>query len=85
MAKRKKISFDPTDPKMKDVIDEIASELGVPPGDVLNLATLEVIEAIATGKVKLEAILVKSNLPRYKRRLDLSEREKNFKKRWGSE
>ena len=83
MAKRSRISFDPEDPEMKRVIDEIAQEYDIPPGDVMNLATLEIIDAIAKGRISLDQFLEDSRLPRYKKRLNLSSLLKRFRNQRG--
>lgn len=83
MAKRSRISFDPEDPEIKRVINEIAQEYDIPPGDVMNLATLEIIEAIATGSISLDSFLEDSRLPRYKKRLNLGPLLRRFRNRRG--
>jgi hypothetical protein len=79
--KPKRIFFHTLDDDMKDVIEEIADELGVPPADIMNLITLDGIEDIEQGKKNLDALISASRHPRYSRRLDLSERLARFRKR----
>jgi hypothetical protein len=81
--KRPRISFDPEDPDMKRVIDEIAKNYDLPPGDVMNLITLVGIDAITSGQVDLEDLMTSSDLLRYKHRLNLADRLARFKRRHG--
>lgn len=83
MAKRNRISFDPEDPEIKRVLEEMSAELGVPPGDLLNLGALDMIEAISNGEIDLESLKEPSRLPRYPWRLNLKDRLDRFRKRRG--
>lgn len=81
MTKRHRISFDPEDPDIKKVLDEISEEIGIPPGDLLNLGTLDLIDAITNGEIDLESLKEPSRLPRYPWRLNLKARLERFRKR----
>ena len=80
---RKKISFDPADPELRKVIQEIADELGIPPGDVMNLFTLDALERFSNGEIEIGSMLRSSEYPRYKNRLDLSSYLDRFRKKRG--
>ena len=82
-GKRKRISFDPAEDEIKKVIDEMAQEFDIPPGDFYNLGTLDLIEAIESGRLDISDLIKPSRLPTYENRLDLSERLKRFWNRRG--
>ena len=77
-GKRKRISFDPADDEIKKTIDDMAAEFGVPPGDLYNLGTLDLIEAIESGELDIEELSQPSRLPTYERRINLSKRLQRF-------
>ena len=77
----RKLTFDALDPEMKKLIHDLSAELNVPPGDVMNMFTLEGIESFDLGNIDPHALLDKGNHPRYKNRLDLSSLLKRFRDR----
>lgn len=85
MTKKKprprKMTFDALDPEMKKLIQDLATELDVPPGDVMNMFTLEGIESLDAGNIDPSSLLDRGNHPRYKNRLDLSSLLKRFRGR----
>ena len=83
MAKRKRISFDPVDPALVRVLSEICEEFDIPPGDLLNYATIKLLLAVANGEEDFTDLMASSRLPRYGNRLELSELVEEMKKRLG--
>ena len=80
--KKKRIFFNVADDDMKEVIQGLAEELGVPPADIMNLLTLDGIEDIEAGGLDLGSLRTDSKKhPGYDWRLDLSERLARFRKR----
>ena len=85
MAKRDRISFDPEDPRIREILQEIAAEYDIPPGDLLNAATLEFLISILTGQKDLRSRLKSSKLLRYDNRLDLTDLIEELRRLFGSD
>ena len=85
MAKRDRLSFDPEDPRIKQILHEIAAEYDIPPGDLLNAATIEYLLSILSGQKDLRGRLTISRLLRYGNRLDLDDLIDELKRLSGSE
>ena len=85
MAKRNRLSFDPEDPRIREILQEIAAEYDIPPGDLLNAATMEYLISILEGKRDLRSQLRDSKLLRYGNRLDLDDLIEELKRLSGSD
>ena len=85
MAKRNRLSFDPEDPRIREILQEIAAEYDIPPGDLLNAATAEYLISILKGKRDLQSQLKDSKLLRYGNRLDLDDLIEELKRLSGSD
>ena len=84
MAKKprpRKISFDALDPEMKKFIQDMATELDIPISDAINMFLLEGIESLDQDNIDPGSLVVRGNLPRYSKRLDLSSLLRRFKDR----
>lgn len=85
MAKRDRLSFDPEDPRIKEILQEISAEYDIPPGDLLNAATMEYLISILAGRKDLRSRLKSSRLLRYGNRLDLDDLIEELKRLSGSD
>lgn len=69
------------DPELKQAIEQISQELGVPPSDVMSVFALDMIEAVSKGEVSLQELRIPSNHPKYQFRLKLADRLARLKRR----